>query len=525
MRTGRRTLLVATIAAVTVLAVGCTTEPSSGTVSGTPVAAEAGEAGAGTVPPGLEAFYTQQIRWGSCDGFATDGGELSPTLECAKVTVPLDYDNPGGDTAQIAISRSAATGARVGSLLVNPGGPGASGLSTASVADGTDVAERFDVIGFDPRGVGASTPQVRCQTPQETDAERRESNVDMSPAGIARTEDKNRTYAARCAERSGVPLLAHVGTREVVRDMDVIRSVLGDPQLNYLGFSYGTRIGTAYAETFPGNVRAMVLDGALDPEQDPVEEVVLQGAGFQQAFDGFAADCARSADCPLGSDPSRADARFRALVDPLVDRPAATTDPRGLSYGDAITGVQQALYSPSLWRPLRAGLKELSAGRGDELLLLADMYEGRLDDGSYSNLEDAFNAVRCVDDPPVTDRAIEGEADTRYRQAAPFLDDGRGTGNAPLDACAFWPVPNTGAPHTIDAAALQGLPTVVVVSTTEDPATPYQAGVNLAKQLGGALITYRGTQHTAVFDGVACVDDPVSAYFVDRTAPDPDLTC
>lgn len=307
--------------------------------------------------------------------------------------------------------------------------------------------------------------------------------------------------------------------------MDVIRSVLGDPQLNYLGFSYGTRIGTAYAETFPGNVRAMVLDGALDPEQDPVEEVVLQGAGFQQAFDGFAVDCARSADCPLGSDPSRVDARFRALVDPLVDRPAATTDPRGLSYGDAITGVQQALYSPSLWRPLRAGLKELSAGRGDELLLLADMYEGRLDDGSYSNLEDAFNAVRCVDDPPVTDRAIEGEADTRYRQAAPFLDDGRGTGNAPLDACAFWPVPNTGAPHTIDAAALQGLPTVVVVSTTEDPATPYQAGVNLAKQLGGALITYRGTQHTAVFDGVACVDDPVSAYFVDRTVPDPDLTC
>ncbi len=516
--------LAAAIGTVAVLAAGCSSGVTGGgeqNVTGTPVAAEA-VPGAGVVPSGLESFYTQDLRWGSCDSYATGGEVLSPTLECATVTVPLDYADPGGQTAQIAISRSPATGARLGSLLVNPGGPGASGLSSASVADGTEVAERFDVIGFDPRGVGASTPQVRCQTPQEADAERRDPDVDMSPQGIAESEQENRTYAARCAERSGLPLLAHVGTREVVRDMDVIRSVLGDAKLNYLGFSYGTRIGTAYAETFPQNVRAMVLDGALDPEQDPVEEVVLQGAGFQQAFDAFAAECASSPDCPLGTDPAAANARFRALVDPLLTRPAATTDPRGLSYDDAITGVQQALYSPSLWSSLRGGLTQLTEGRGDTLLLLADMYEGRGDDGSYSNINDSFNAIRCVDDPPVTDRAVAGEADVRYRQAAPFLDDGRGTGNAPLDMCAFWPVPNTGAPHSID---VQGLPPLVVVSTTEDPATPYQAGVDLAKQLGASLITYRGAQHTAAFDGVACVDDPVTAYFVDLTTPDPDLTC
>ncbi|QCQ91568.1 alpha/beta hydrolase [Rhodococcus sp. SGAir0479] len=521
MQSRPRLLVAAAIGTVAALAVGCGSADRSETVTGTPVAAEQ-VAGAGTVPPGLDSFYTQQVAWGSCDGFATDGEELDPALECAHVTVPLDYADPGGATAQIAISRAAATGARLGSLLVNPGGPGASGLGLATVADGTELGRRFDVIGFDPRGVGASTPQVRCQTPQETDARRGEADVDTSPAGIARTEQKNRLYAARCAERSGLPLLAHVGTREVVRDMDVIRSVLGDAKLNYLGYSYGTRLGTAYAEAFPGNVRAMVLDGALDPQQDPVEESVLQGEGFQKAFDAFAAECGRSVDCPLGADPAAATVRFRALVDPLVARPAATTDPRGLSYDDAVTGVQQALYSPNLWSSLRGGLSQLAEGRGDTLLLLADLYEGRMDDGSYSNLEDAFNAIRCVDDPPVTDRAVAGEADARYRQAAPFLDDGRGTGNAPLDACAFWPVPNTGAPHTV---TVQGLPPVVVVSTTEDPATPYQAGVDLAKQLGGTLVTYRGTQHTATFDGVACVDEPVTAYFVDGTVPDPDLTC
>lgn len=476
---------------------------------------------AGVVPEGLEDFYSQELNWGSCEGYSTDGSDLSE-LECTDIVVPLDYADPGGATANIALSRSAATGEKIGSLLVNPGGPGASGLGTAGVTAGTPVADRFDTIGFDPRGVGASTPAVRCLTASEIDAQRQDLDIDMSPAGIAQTEAEHRTYAQKCAERSGTALLAHVGTYEVVRDMDVIRSVLGDEQLNFLGYSYGTRLGAAYAETFPDRVRSMVLDGALDPQQNPVEEVILQAAGFQRAFDAFVADCVKSQDCPLGTDPAQADERFRSLVDPLVQNPADTTDPRGLSYRDAITGVQQALYSPRLWGLLRGGLSSLADGTGDSLLHLADLYEGRAEDGSYSNLNDAFNAIRCADDPPETDRAVLGEADMRYRQAAPFLDDGRGTGNAPLGICAFWPTPNTSRPHTIDAP---GVPPIVVVSTTEDPATPYQAGVDLAAQLGGALVTYRGTQHTVVFDGEECVDRVVADYFVDLTVPPAGLTC
>lgn len=290
---GTAAALVATVAmAVT----GCS---GAGETGGQAVPSAAPATATGPVPAGLDAFYSQTVSWGSCADFETDG-PLASALECARVTVPVNYDDPDGATAQIAISRSPATGDRIGSLLVNPGGPGASGLSMANVADMTDLAERFDVVGFDPRGVGASTPQVRCLTDAEFDADRADPKVDMSPEGVARVESVNAAYAAKCAERTGADFLAHVGTHEVVRDMDVIRSVLGDPQLNYLGFSYGTRIGTAYAETFPGNVRAMVLDGALDPEQDPVEEVVLQGAGFQQAFDAFAARWGR---IPAGPTP------------------------------------------------------------------------------------------------------------------------------------------------------------------------------------------------------------------------------
>lgn len=501
---------------------GCSGREATTLGTAEPSSDEQWAAGAGVVPAGLEQFYTQTLDWESCDGYDTDGTGLGSTLECAKVTVPLDYANPAGPMAEVAISRAHASGDKIGSILFNPGGPGASGLYLATQAEDSPIAERFDRIGFDPRGVGASTPAVRCLTTEETDEQRRENDVDMSSEGIATTEGEHRDYAAKCAERTGADVLQHVGTQEVVRDMDVIRSVLGDEKLTYVGFSYGTRLGSAYAETFPANVRAMVLDGALDPEQTPVDEAVEQGAAFQKAFDDFAASCAQTSECALGTDPVDANRKFRELVDPLLASPAATTDPRGLSYDDALTGVQQALYSSTLWRVLRVGLTELNDGRGDTLLRLADTYSGRLDDGSYSNLDDAFTAIRCVDDPPVTDRAEADEADVRYREAAPFLDDGLGTGQAPLDVCAFWPVKNTGTPHTISAP---GVPKLVVVSTTFDPATPYQAGVELAAQLGADLITYQGTQHTVAFSGEDCVDGPLVDYLVDLVPPGNNLVC
>ncbi|WP_067859245.1 alpha/beta fold hydrolase [Nocardia shimofusensis] len=485
-----------------------------------------GDAPVGSMPPapdGLTRFYEQTPRWTACAEIAGEQVSLPPIAQCTRIEVPIDYTEPEGPTAQLALSRIPATGAKIGSLLLNPGGPGVSGLDTVLVGNQTPLAQRFDRVGFDPRGVGSSTPAVACLTPAEADAERAEPPEESTPEGIAETEAENREYADKCVERSGIDLLEHIGTREVVQDMDVIRAVLGDAKLTYLGYSYGTKIGALYAEKFPDRVRAMVLDGAVDASVDPVQEALRQAAGFQRAFDAYAADCAQAADCPLGTDPTQAVARFRELVDPLRYTPAATTDPRGLGYNDAMTGVTQTLYADELWQRLTLGLQELREGRGDTLLYLADIYDGRNDDGTYSNIQDAFNAIRCVDDPRVTDPAVAARLDAEYRRAAPFLDDGRGTGASALELCASWPVPNSGEPHTI---AVDGLPTTVVVSTTDDPATPYQAGVDLAAQLDAALITFEGNRHTAALVvGDECLDSAVIAYLVDLIAPPSGLSC
>ncbi|MBL1074404.1 alpha/beta fold hydrolase [Nocardia sp. 2] len=503
VRTGRAALLATALA---MMVASC----SGSTVEGNPEPAS----------QGMDRFYNQTVKWGSCAEFAD--GALPSGAQCTRVTVPVDYSKPDGDTAHIAISRIKATGDRIGSLLVNPGGPGQPGLSMATIGDNTQLAERFDRIGFDPRGTGDSLPAIRCLTDKENDAERAEKPEDNSPAGIAATEAENREYAAKCVERTGKDFLANVGTREVVQDMDVIRAVLGDPKLTYLGYSYGTRLGYTYAEKFPDRVRALVLDGALDPAQDPIKESVLQATSFQKAFDNYATDCATAPDCPLGTDPAQAVTRFRELVGPLWDKPVPTSDGRVLSYGDAITGVQQTLYSDRYWPALTKGLTELKSGNGDRLLMLADIYDGRAEDGTYDNSSDAFTAIRCADDPPITDRAVAAQQDAEFRRVAPFIDDGHGSGAAPLEVCATWPVPNTSTPHRI---SIPNLPKTVVISTTDDPATPYQAGVDLAEQLGGALITYRGSQHTVSLNGVQCVDDPVIAYLVDLKEPPAGLTC
>ena len=484
---------------------------------------------AGSVPGGLQRFYDQRVAWSDCEPFATVRDERAALrtkgVECARVDVPLDYAKPDGKTVSIAMLRRPAEDQanRIGSLLVNPGGPGGSGMvAAASLVQhvaGRPVGKRFDLVGFDPRGIGASQPPIRCLTTEERDAERLDDDLDTSAVGVAQTELEAKDFAAKCGERVGKDLLATVGSRDVAKDMDVLRSVLGDAKLSYLGYSYGTRIGTAYAEQFPGNVRAMVLDGALDPDQDPVDEAVEQVAGFQAAFEEYARHCADSSRCPLGEDPTTATARFRQLVQPLAGKPIAVGS-RKLSYNDAITGVIAALYDDQLWQLLDQGLAELSKGEGKVLLFLADNYYGRSGD-AYSTLTDAFAAIRCVDDPPLTDRAAATEADRRARAAAPFLDDGRAPSSA-LDLCAFWPVPPTGRAGTPD---VPGLPPVLVISTTGDPATPYQAGVGLAEALGGRLLTYEGTQHTAFLQGIRCVDDVGMAYLVDGTLPPEGTRC
>ena len=457
--------------------------------------------------------------WGSCDRLVADS--YLPTAQCATIPVPIDDADPTGAQAQLAVIKIPATGRRLGVLLINPGGPGASAVDAVvnlsdTIGD-TPLAEHFDLVGFDPRGVGYSTPQLRCRTDAEFDAWRRDPMVDYSPAGVAAIEQVNKRLVQGCVDRMGKAFLASVGTTSAAKDMDTVRQALGEDQLNYLGFSYGTELGTAYIQKYPNRVRTMVLDGAIDPTQNPLEAVVEQMAGFQVAFTDYAADCAKSPKCPLGTDPAQWVNRYHQLVNPLVTRPGPTEDPRGLSYSDALTGTINALYTPQYWKYLTSGLLGLARGTdAGDLLLLADDYEGRDEDGRYSNGQDAFNSIRCVDGPTPTDPAAWADADRRTRERAPFLAYGEFTGFAPRDLCAFWPVPPTAVPHQASPAPAGS---VVVVSTTHDPATPYEAGVDLARQLQAPLITYDGTRHTAVFAGDSCVDNTVTRYIVDRVVP------
>lgn len=485
-------------------------------------------AGCSTVVDGRGVIATPRpgtpIDWSQCDVAASDV-RIPAGAECGKLSVPVDYAKPDGDVARLAMIRFKATGDKIGSLIINPGGPGESGVGAAASLVGAmppSIRERFDLVGFDPRGVGASTPAVWCNSDADNDRQRADDQVDYTPEGVAHIESETKDFVARCVEKMGNDFLANVGTTSVIKDLDAMRAALGDQKLTYLGYSYGTRIGSAYAEAYPQNVRAMILDGAVDPNADPVEADIRQAAAFQTAFNDYAADCAKGPNCPLGTDPAKAVDVYKSMVEPLVKNPAKTRDPRGLSYSDAIVGTILPLYSPNLWRHLTQALSELKNGSGDTMLKLADLYMGRDEDGRYNNSTDVRVAVNCVDEPPITDRKTVVDEDRRAREVAPFMSYGQFTGNAPLGTCAFWPVPATSKPHRISVA---GLPPVLVVSTTNDPATPYQAGVDLAKQLGGTLLTFDGTQHTVVFQGDKCVDDIAAKYLVDVVVPPPSSTC
>ncbi len=465
------------------------------------------------------------IQWAPCKAAASDETRLPAGAECGMLSVPVDYSKADGDVAQIAMIRFKATGEKIGSLVVNPGGPGESGVEAAASLAPTlpqSVRGRFDLVGFDPRGVANSTPAVWCNSDADNDRLRADPTVEYTPEGVAHIEKENKEFVQRCLDKMGKEFLSNAGTANVAKDLDAIRAGLGDDKLTYLGYSYGTRIGALYAEAYPDKVRAMILDGAVDPNADQIEEQIRQAAAFQKAFDNFAADCTNSPDCPLGTDPAKAVDVYKSLVEPLVKKPAKTKDPRGLSYSDAIVGTILPLYSPSLWRHLTQALSELKDGTGDTMLAMADLYMGRDAQGHYNNSTDVRVAVNCMDKPHITDRAKVVDEDRRTREVAPFMSYGEFTGLAPLDTCAFWPVPATGDQHEIN---VKGLPPILVVSTTNDPATPYKAGVDLAQQLGGTLLTFDGTQHTVVFQGNTCIDDIAARYLVDVTVPPPNTRC
>lgn len=543
----RSAALCSLIAAVLLLILtACSSAvPGSAVVAGGPGAAGSATArvsqtpvSPAPIPAGLERFYGQRLDWGSCaDHVTSDDTKYfrSASLQCADLTVPLSYADPDGQTITVAVLRKPATDPnnRIGSVVIDPGGPGASGVDFAGYLGGfgigADLSKRFDLVGFDPRGVGYSVPSVQCQTNAERDAERARTSRTRTPEEVAAAEAVNEAYAKGCATLTGADqgidgttFLANVGTRDVAKDLDVLRAALGDEQLTYIGWSYGTSIGTAYAEQFPGNVRAMILDGAVDPNADPAADIIAQGEGFQQAFDDFAAWCAEQDSCALGKDPSKATAVFQGLVRPLLDAPLQLSDGRVLSFSDAVTGTSQALYAKALWDTLSTALVDLSNGKGEGLMSLADTYDGRSADGTYTNIQDAFVAIQCIDGSREYDQAQADATAEKFAAAAPYRD----SGDPPKgirDPCQFWPAAPTSSPHE---PAVAGLPKVLVISTTHDPATPYQAGVNLAEALGASLLTVEGTNHTAYLNaGSECVDDIGTNYLVSLQLPADGTTC
>jgi pimeloyl-ACP methyl ester carboxylesterase len=467
-------------------------------------------AGAG----GVDAAPAPPIDWSSCGG----------GFECGTVTVPEDYANAAAGTITLPVIRLPASdeAARLGSLVTNPGGPGASGVDFVRRAARSfftsDIHARFDIVGFDPRGVGSSEPAIDCIDDLDPIVEE-----DPSPDTAAEVERENalaKVMADGCEQRSG-NLLAHVSTADVARDLDVMRRALGDATLTYAGFSYGTLIGALYADMFPGRIRAMMLDGAVDPALSPKEDVRAQIVGFEKALDAFLADCSGDDACAFHSG-GDAGGAFDALMAQIEAAPLPSDDGREVGPGLAWLGVAAALYDrDSGWPALASALASArDDGDGSLLASYADALSGRKRNGTYDNELEQRLAINCVDFPHLTPQETQ-DLLADLATAAPRF--GKNSGLASADPCDYWPVPPQRAPSRVRAA---GAPPIMVVGTTGDPATPYQQAVSLAGQLAsGALFTYQGEGHTAYGKGVDCVNEAVDAYLIDVSAPAPGAGC
>ncbi len=467
------------------------------------------------IPADLESYYHQRLDWSSCDsGF-----------QCATMKVPLDYSDPTAGDITLGLARSPAAGhgyKRLGSLLINPGGPGGSAVQYAEYAATTypaPVRDSYDFVGLDPRGVGRSTP-VTCLSNQQMDAF---TSVDTTPTTTGQIDAlvaADKSFAQGCEKMSG-KLLAHVSTIDAARDMDVARALLGDPKLNYLGKSYGTFLGATYAGLFPSRVGHMVLDGAMDPSLTSLQLDSEQAGGFETAFNAFARDCVSHGGCPLGNTPAEADTRLDSLFTSLNAKPLETGQSRKLDEALGMTGVIAAMYDQEQWPQLRAALSQAEQGNGAGLLALSDQYYERDPSGQYSNLMFANAAVDCLDLPSAaTDpQQVEQQLPTYQAASAQFGVSLAWSGLT----CGYWPVKATGTPHTIRA---QGAAPILVVGTTRDPATPYAWAQALAAQLdSGTLLTYNGDGHTAYARGSNCIDTAVDTYLTTGRTPAKGTVC
>ena len=507
-------LVIAVVAAAAGLAVGLLLRDSgSSPPPGEPRREVSPESGSDRPPASaLERFYGQRLDWSGCGDH-----------ECARLTVPLDYERPEGRTLEVAVLRVPAEGRPQGSLVVNPGGPGAPGTAYAAAAPqvlGDALLRSYDVVGFDPRGTGTSAP-VDCLSDGELDAY---LASDPSPDDAAETDRYVGLVSSigRGCYADDAQLAAHVSTVEAARDMDVLRSALGQRQLDYLGKSYGTRLGATYAELFPEQVGRFVLDGALDVSLSSRELSLGQAEGFETALRAYVSNCVESTDsCFLGDSVDEGLSRITDFIAEVDAEPLPAQGERELAVGNAFYGIVTPLYDRAYWTILSGALRAGFDGDGSALLQLSDAYSSRRPDGGYAdNSGEAFVAINCLDDPYALSAArVPGQLEA-FRAVSPTFGDVFAWG---LTGCLGQVAESTEEPLEIDGA---GAAPIVVVGTTRDPATPYVWSEALADDLESAVLVSRdGDGHTGYQSGNGCVDEAVESYYLDGTVPDDGLQC
>lgn len=501
MRPRRHALVPAAGLALAVALAGC----SGGSPDVTPPTPAAAPSATGQPTPtdDLAEYYDQEVAWTNCGD-----------ADCARIRVPLDYADPAGEQMELAITRVAAREEPIGTLFVNPGGPGGSAVEYAKSADyivGDGVRDRYDIVGLEPRGVGDS---VECLTDAQIDEL---AAIEGTPD--TRAEERAVIEAARlpaqgCA--AGSPdVIGHVSTVDSARDLDIARAALGENALTYLGKSYGTKLGATYAELFPERVGRMVLDGALPASLDLVEVTRDQAIGFEIALRDFVTDCLTQDDCPLDGDVDAALTQLRAWFEELDDTPLPAGD-REMTGALASYAVLMNLYAPDYDYPrLRPALGDaIEKGDPTALLEMLDSRMSRGPDGRYlDNSTEAFYAITCLDQPYTGTVADVKALAQEWQAQAPTFGPGLAWS---LLTCADWPV----SAEPLRSTRAAGSNPILVVSTRLDPATPYAWGEQLAAELeNGHLLSWDGRGHTGYTSGSACVDAAVDAYLLAGTLP------
>ena len=456
-------------------------------------------------------FEPAPIEWESFDG----------DVEVATLDVPVDYSDPEGDTLELFLAKHRAVDQdeRIGTLLINPGGPGFGGSDYAFFASQVfdqQLLQHFDILGWDPRGTGESDPAIDCID----DYDPYFNEIDSTPESEAERAllvDVAEEFAVACRDKNP-EIIDHVGTNNSARDMDTIRRALGEDTISYFGFSYGSELGATWATLFPDTVRAAVLDGATDPEADALESSLQQVAGFESSLTTFLARCSERETCAFHNG-GNAEQAFDDLMERLDADPLPSDGGRPPVNRDvAATGVVQAMYSESFWPALEQSLAAAAQGDGSGLLELADTYYQRRPDGTYGNELEAFQAISCADAPERKSVEETDAENARYTEVAPRLVP---EGSAGGYFCTFFP-PAIDPRIDIDGA---GAGPIVVIGTTGDPATPFDSTVRMSDTLeDGRLVIVDAEQHTGY--GVnRCVIEVVNDYLIDLRAPADGTEC